>query len=84
MVPFTLPRAYVSDRKCLPFSALQISLLDICKLLPHLLFVPLCHFSPVQIYLLVFTQKSVLEAFPFGGTPPPPSFNQEIQESGAS
>lgn len=63
--PFTPSSVSISDRKCLPFYAMQIPPLDICKLLPHFFFAPLCHFLPVQIYLSVFTQKSVLQAFAF-------------------
>lgn len=63
--PFTPPSVSISDRQCLPFSAVQIPPLDICKLLPHFLFAPLCNFSAVQIYLSVFTQKSVLQVFVF-------------------
>jgi len=57
--------------------------LAICKLLPHFLFAPLCRFSPVQIYLSVFTQKSVLQVFVlFRDTPIPLYLNKRLRSPG--
>lgn len=75
--PFTPSSVSISDRKCLPFYAMQIPPLDISKLLPHFC---LPHFA--VFYLYKFISQSLLKSqfFKFLLFRDPSSLKQEIEE----